>query len=55
MGVGPISWLSIDHYCDALSIEGEQRELMHHNIRAMDDAYVRHYESEQKRKSKSNG
>lgn len=42
MGEGPIPWTSIERYCDAFGIEGEQREDMHFFLREMDRAYLGH-------------
>ena len=37
---GPISWLTIHHYCEANGIEGEQREDMFYHIAHLDKAYL---------------
>lgn len=39
--IGPISWLTIEQYCDANDLDDFQREAMHHHIVAMDTAYLK--------------
>ena len=39
-GIGPIDWKTIEDYCDRIGVDDDQREAMHHHIRAMDDAFV---------------
>lgn len=41
-GEGPIPWSSVERYCDRYGVQGEDREDMHHHMRAMDQAYLEH-------------
>lgn len=41
-GLGPIWWSTIQQYCDSLGLSEEQTETMHHHIREMDTAYLKH-------------
>jgi hypothetical protein len=38
--IGPIDWLTINAYCDAHGLRGEQREDMFFFINKMDSAYL---------------
>lgn len=42
MGLGPISWLSVQQYCVLKGLDEEQTEAMHHHIAAMDEVYLKH-------------
>ena len=42
MGLGPIPWVVVHEYCNALELDDDQREAMHHHIRAMDGAFLEH-------------
>lgn len=33
---GPIPWTSVEEYCNYMGIVGEQRELMHYHMHALD-------------------
>jgi len=44
MGIGPIWWSEIQKYCEAKGLDNLQTEAMHHHIRLMDTAYMKHYE-----------
>lgn len=41
MSLGPIPWNYIDDYCDRTTVDGDQRDAMHHHVRAMDNAYLK--------------
>lgn len=41
MGEGPIPWIAIEQYSQLNGIEGEQREMLHHHIRQLDNAYLK--------------
>lgn len=41
-GEGPIPWTTIEQYAQLNGIEGEQREMLHHHIRQLDNAYLKH-------------
>jgi hypothetical protein len=43
MGLGPIPWKVIHDYCEALELDEEQTEAMHHHLREMDAAYLEHH------------
>lgn len=45
--IGPIDWGSIEHYCDRLGVDDDQREAMHHHIGVMDMAFIE-YKSRKK-------
>ena len=38
--VGPIAWLDIDRYADQGGLDEDQRQDLHHHVRAMDNAYL---------------
>lgn len=42
--IGPISWLTVQRYCEVYGIEGEQREDMFYHVGRMDRAYLEHLE-----------
>ena len=42
MALGTIPWKVIHDYCVANELSEDQREEMHHHIRAMDSAYLEH-------------
>ena len=40
--IGPISWITIHTYCEAMELDEYQTEAMHHHISAMDLEYLKH-------------
>lgn len=42
MSIGPIWWETIQKYCEALGLDGEQTEAMHYHIKEMDGVYLTH-------------
>lgn len=42
MGVGPIWWSTVQHYCEAKGLDEEQTESMHYHVREMDTFYLSH-------------
>jgi len=55
MSEGPISWLSIDAYATARGLDAEQRDDLHHHIRAMDRAYLGHLAKTRDKAAKRDG
>jgi hypothetical protein len=49
MSVGPISWETVQKYCDHLGLGPEQSEAMHYHIRAMDATYLSFLMKKQKK------
>lgn len=45
--VGPISWQTVDRYCEVYGLKGEQREDMFFFVGKMDAAYQEHQRSRQ--------
>lgn len=43
-GPGPIPWIAIEGYCRDLELTREQREDMHFMVRALDAAYLEHWQ-----------
>lgn len=41
MGIGSISWPTIQAYCEAYGLDDEQSEAMHSHIKAMDLVYIK--------------
>ena len=48
MGVGPITWGTIQEYCDKKGLDSEQTEAMHSHIRDMDQVYITHAQKKTK-------
>ncbi|HRD16485.1 MAG TPA: hypothetical protein PK181_06645 [Methanothrix soehngenii] len=42
MGVGPIWWSTVQSYCEAKGLDESQTQAMHHHIKALDSAYLKH-------------
>lgn len=42
MGLGPVSWETIDRYCERKGLDEEQTEAMHFHVRALDAFYLKH-------------
>lgn len=47
-GIGPISWLAIEQYCQLMELDDDQRAAMHHHVVEMDRAYIRHQQKKNK-------
>lgn len=41
MQEGPIPWTAICMWCDENEVTGRQRRMTFHNVRAMDNAYMK--------------
>lgn len=41
-GLGPIWWSTIQTYCEAMGLSEDQTEAMHHHVKEMDTAYLKH-------------
>ena len=39
-GVGKISWLQVEEYCDRMEVYGSQRDIMHYHIQNLDQVYL---------------
>lgn len=53
-GVGPISWIQIEEYCDRQRVSNDQRLIFHHHISCLDRAYLDFKAREAKAKAKAN-
>lgn len=42
MGLGPIDWLSTQHYGISMGLDEDQMEELHYYVSAMDDFYMKH-------------
>lgn len=51
MGIGQISWATIIEYSVAMQFSEEQTEDLMHHIRAMDHAYLEHWNKKQSSKT----
>jgi hypothetical protein len=47
-GIGPIPWLAIEQYSQALELDEDQKMAMHFHIVEMDKAYLRHQQKKNK-------
>lgn len=39
MELGQISWVAVKEYCEALGLDEDTTEAMHHHVAAMDETY----------------
>lgn len=51
VGSGYIPWTAVETYADRLVLDTEEREDLHHHIRAMDECYLAHQERKRREKS----
>jgi len=49
MGLGPISWMVVESYCDSLGLHGEDREEMHAFVSALDHEYLAWHDKKARR------
>ena len=47
-GIGPISWLAIEQYCEMMKLDDDQRAAMHFHVTELDKAYIRHQQKKNK-------
>lgn len=51
-GIGPIGWDKVQMYAQAMGMDADQTEALHHHINAMDSHYIAHYNKKNAPKTK---
>lgn len=42
-GIGSISWISVQQYCQLMELDEDQTFAMHHHVREMDRVFLAHH------------